>query len=61
MASAGFFQSISGNAGAGDVGEVFAVLTDTSLWEYQMPLMGTPFWTRLVASGVQAASAPRHT
>ncbi len=61
MASAGSFQSLSGNAGVAGGSEVFAVLSDTSLWEYQAPLSGTPFWADLVTSGVQAASAPRHT
>jgi hypothetical protein len=60
LASASSFQALSGNAGAVGGSEVFAVLTDTSLREYQLPLLGTPFWSRQVTSGVQAGSAPRH-
>ncbi len=60
MASAGSFQALSGNAGTAGGGELFAVLTDGSFWEYQMPLVGNPSWFRHVAGGVQAGSAPRH-
>ena len=40
LESAESFQTLSGNAGVADVGEVFAGLSDGSLAEYKLPFVG---------------------
>lgn len=58
--SADSFQLLSGNAGAADVGEVFAGLTDGSLAEYKLPFVGPLTRFGVAPIGILAVSAPRH-
>jgi hypothetical protein len=55
--STGSFVSLSGAKNSAGQGDLFAVLTDTSLWEYDPAFPG--LWQDLLPSGVGASSAAR--
>jgi hypothetical protein len=55
--STGSFASLSGAKNSAGQGDLFAVLSDTSFWEYDPAFPG--LWQDLVPSGVAAGSAAR--
>ncbi len=61
LESADSFQTLSGNAGVPDVGEVFTWLSDGTVAEFKQPFVGplTRFGLSLPTS-VLTLSAPRH-
>ncbi len=59
MTATGPFQTFSGNAGAGDMGEVFATMSDDSLYEYRLPFVGAQSQLGLAPLVVVSVSAPR--
>ncbi|HVS34257.1 MAG TPA: hypothetical protein VMS17_01675, partial [Gemmataceae bacterium] len=57
MASAGNFAEISGNQNDAGQAEVFGVLSNGMLWEFN-PALGGNGWQELVASNVLFTAAP---
>jgi hypothetical protein len=59
LVSSGSFRSVSGNDTGGGLGEVFGVLSDSSLWEFNPAFPGPSHWQELIPAGVLAVAAAK--